>query len=216
MSEPESMCEFDITHWVDFVRGVVAPAESEKMQRHLNEGCRDCSAVVQFLQQVVAASSQVTVPEDLVRAALRVFPAEHRVAKVPSWFNLPKFVARLVYSSLEDSQPEWTPSASPSHVHLMYEAGDYTLDLHFELPTDSPNVVLVGKIADRTRSDEPMASLPVYIRTSTKTIAEGATNEFGEFSLIYRLRLSLRLSIPIAEESKTLELSLDDILSGRW
>ena len=78
----QSMREFDITQWVDFVRGVAALGEGEKMQQHLNAGCGDCAAVVQFLQQVVAASPRVTVPDNLVQAALRVFPAKPRVAEV--------------------------------------------------------------------------------------------------------------------------------------
>jgi len=82
-SKTREMSDFEMTQWVDFVRGLPPPTESENLQRHLDKDCRECAAVVQFLNKVVAATPRVTVPDELVQAALRVFPAHLRTAERP-------------------------------------------------------------------------------------------------------------------------------------
>ena len=67
------MCDFEITQCVDYVRGMTAPAERGRMQRHLDEGCRECTAIVQFLGRVVAAAAGPPVPDDLVEGG-RIWP----------------------------------------------------------------------------------------------------------------------------------------------
>jgi hypothetical protein len=174
----------------------------------LDEGCLECAAVVRLLTEVFDVPVQVPVPDELVQAAIRVFPAAPPPAKPASAPELPILVARLTYSSLENSQPG---VAAPEDVHLKYEAGSHVVEMHLEREQDSPDVLLVGQIASRSTHTAPPSRVPVRVGTPAKTVTRALTNQNGEFSLVYTPRTDRLLSIPIAAEGVTVEISLDDI-----
>ena len=207
------MTDYDVTDWTDFVRNLTPSARREEMQRHLDEGCRECTATVQFLQRVVAAAPKTAVPPQLVSAAKEVFVRQPAGERRQPWLDFPKLIARIVYNSMLDPLPAGARATASGAVHLMYEAGPYSVDLRLERNLEDADVVVVGQIASREHPEQPSQGLPVILATALKAVAETATNEFGEFTLVYRPRPRLRLVIPIEAERSRLEIELNDVLA---
>jgi hypothetical protein len=207
------MRDYEITQWVDFVRGVLEPPERDAMQQHLDSGCAECAGMVEFLRGVVAATPAMPVPDAAVAAAKRVFVQMPHPAGTPAWLRLPALAAKLVYSSLQAPLPAGIRAVHPEAVHLVYDAGPYTLELQIERQADSAEVLLVGQFADRGSPGQAPEPMPVYLATASKTVASTMSNEFGEFSLVCRPQANLRLSIPIQAEGRRVEVALADSLT---
>ena len=77
--------------------------ERQQMPEHLKEGCLECAADV--LSKVLDLSRPVPVPEELVQAAIRVFPVPPPPVKPSTAPPLPVLAPRISYR-LEDAQPE--------------------------------------------------------------------------------------------------------------
>ena len=74
---------FDITHWIDYVRGVVTDSNRKAMKRHLAEGRNSCAHLVALVKRVRQASvDERTVPQALVDSAKAVFQERRSFAQV--------------------------------------------------------------------------------------------------------------------------------------
>lgn len=96
------MSNSDITDRVDSMKSRRA-LERRKMPQGLRHGCLECAADV--LSKVLDLSSPVPVPEELVQAAIRVFPIPPPPVKPSSAPALPLLAPRLTYNP-HDAQPE--------------------------------------------------------------------------------------------------------------
>jgi hypothetical protein len=73
---------FDITHWIDHVRGVATDPDKEAMKRHLAEGCDSCADLVALVNRIWKTSAgDRTVPEALVESAKAVFQESRSFAQ---------------------------------------------------------------------------------------------------------------------------------------
>lgn len=95
------MSNSDITDRTDCMRNG-REGERQQMPQHLNAGCLECAADV--LSKVLDLSRPVPVPEELVQAAIRVFPAPPPPAKPSMAPALPVLAPRFTYR-LEDRPP---------------------------------------------------------------------------------------------------------------
>lgn len=77
--------------------------ERQHLPEPLKEGCLECAADV--LTKVLDLSHPVLVPEELVQAAIRVFPVPPPAVKPSSAPPLPVLAPRLTYKS-QDAQVE--------------------------------------------------------------------------------------------------------------
>lgn len=73
------------------------------MPEHLKDGCLECAADV--LSKVLDLSRPVPVPEELVQAAIRVFPVAPPPVKPSTAPALPVLAPRFTYR-LEDTETE--------------------------------------------------------------------------------------------------------------
>jgi len=96
------MSNSDISDGADSMKSHRA-LERQPMPQDLRQGCLECAADV--LSKVLDLSSPVPVPEELVQAAIRVFPVAPPPVKPSSAPALPLLEPRLTYSR-EDAQPE--------------------------------------------------------------------------------------------------------------
>ena len=65
---------FDITHWIDYVRGVATDPDKESMKRHLAEGCDSCAHLITLVSRIwKTGAGERTVPEALVESAKAIF-----------------------------------------------------------------------------------------------------------------------------------------------
>jgi hypothetical protein len=127
----------DITDRADRMKSGSA-LETQQMPQHLSEGCLECAADV--LSKILDLSRQVPVPEELVQAAIRVFPAPPPPARPSSAPALPLLSPRFT-CRLEAVQPE------PLQVEA--DAGDGMMDGETQTADSTEAVVMAGTSSNR-------------------------------------------------------------------
>lgn len=99
------MSDSDITNRAVSMKSCRA-LQRQPVPQDLRQGCLECAADV--LSEVLDLSSPVPVPEELVQAAIRVFPVPPPPVKPSSAPALPLLAPRLAYSP-EHAQSEPLP-----------------------------------------------------------------------------------------------------------
>src|SRR5215469_8159406 len=125
------MSNSDITDRADSMKSRCA-LEHREMPQDLGQGCLECAADV--LSKVLNLSSPVPVPEELVQAAIRVFPVPPPRVKPSSAPALPVLAPRLTYT-LEAAGPK-AHSVNPIDGNELGEA-------RLEDATDSTDAVVL-------------------------------------------------------------------------
>jgi hypothetical protein len=95
--------------------------------------------------------------------------------------------------------------------HILYQADRYLVDLRFETRNDSIRVFLMGQIADRQAPEPGAGQVPasiVSLRSGTRTVAETASNEFGEFCMDYLPEENLKLFLELTNSDEQLEIHI--------
>ncbi|MCX6598079.1 MAG: hypothetical protein NTV70_17120 [Acidobacteria bacterium] len=195
--------------WADFVRGTASPLDASAMQQHLDSGCPDCQASVRWLQQVVqsaAADSNLQVPPELTMGAVALFD---RATADTGWTRRLKQIRAVL---ILDQPLEWQPagvravSAPSSGRKQSYRAGDYTVDLTLEYPTDVAGEV-VGQLGN-TSSGSAEGVLVQCIQ-SGRPVGETTTNRFGEFILNFPARKRSTLRLVFRDQERRIDLPLE-------
>src|SRR6266478_1774751 len=198
---------YEAAEWADFVRGQVSPDQSGEMQGHLRSGCPKCGEVAgQFskLAAVCAREHAYVVPEHVERS-VKAFFALNRQPKVSV---LSRILASLVYDSVNDPQPAGVRMGHQISRHVLFDAGDYSVDLRFEHEKGSSSMVLVGQIANRKAPEETLANVPVILVAGNREVTRSISNTFGEFQLEYVPESDLRLLVPLESRGQELEVLL--------
>jgi hypothetical protein len=212
------MRHYEVGEWSDFARNVLSPMDRTEMEEHLAAGCVECSGQLEFVRRVAgtaaAEMAYERVTPDLAIAARRVFNKRPAGARWPDKAiqALQILMAHLTYDSTLDLQPAGARANRAASRQMLYEAGDFCLDLRFDRERDSPQVMLVGQVANKKNPEFSVAKLPVLILSGQKVITQTASNEFGEFSLEYIPRPNLRLCVPLTEAGVRLEVPLKRLL----
>jgi hypothetical protein len=174
--------------WADFVRDLVAPTMRTTMQQHINHGCAKCESAMQVWQHVLSiakAESALTPPDDVVRISKSQFAGT--LCKAKHGIHL------LFDSSLEPVTVGLRGSVSARQ--FLYETDDYYIDLRLEPRRDADSACLVGQVLSRSVSERAAQKVPVRLRQGTRSLAETATNQFGEFQLEFDASQNLWLAI---------------------
>jgi len=207
------MRHYEVGEWTDFVRNLISEEQRNEMERH-QLSCSQCASRLEFLRQV-ATTLQAEQAYDSASAALaasarQVFVgAEVRhSARDRAIQALQTLVAHLAYDSAADLRPAGARSHRPSSRQMLYQAGNYCLDLRFDRELDSTRITLVGQVANREAPGSLKTGLPVAVLWNASVIAQTASNEFGEFSLEYTPRPDLRLCVSIADSGVRVEVPL--------
>ena len=207
------MGHYDVGEWADFVRNLVTGARRSEMTQHLTSGCAECNANVAFLRQVAGAAetdrSYESPSAGLAEAARRVFPGAKDRREHAGWMPaLEALIARLTFDSAAQLHPAGARGDRPASRQLMYQAGDYWVDLRLDRARNSMRVILVGQVANQKDPLLQMARLPVFVMAGRKIVSETASNEFGEFSLEFLPRQDLRLCVQVTQAGVQLEVPL--------
>lgn len=208
------MKHFEIAQWTDYVRGLAPALEREAMERHLAEGCEPCAQLAALVSRIHrTGAGEVTVPSHLVHSAKAVFPALNAPGGSPVWTLLPRLAATLVFSSLNDVESEGARSAAGTLVQAVYHAGDYAINLQIEPEPESRDMALVGQVIRRTAEGEPVADIPVHLMVREKLLAAAQSNRFGEFCLVSKFQNGLKLSMPLEDAGRRVEIPLDKMIA---
>jgi len=126
---------FDITHWVDYVRGVVPDLDKEAMTSHLTEGCDPCVHLIAFVNRIRQMSAdERAVPEALVELAKAVFQERRSFTQVTDLLFVQRDAERPGSISVRSDWHRWVDEP-PSRNKRLREALRYCL-MVFGLTTD--------------------------------------------------------------------------------
>ena len=201
---------YDLGSWTDYARNMLPDEQRAVMQRHLDV-CSECHQTVMWLKEVAKlASAEPKVPADVVLAAKGVFGGRRPVRE--RFSSLSRMACRLMYDSFASPATAGARSMRQASRHVLYQAGEYHLDLRVERETESRGVVLTGQMASDLPRGETLSGAEVLVQHGTSTVAETVTNDFGEFCLECIPRRDLQLCIPLYRVSKKIELSLNLLL----
>jgi hypothetical protein len=177
--------------WADFVRNLAPATTAQAMQKHIEDGCSKCEAVLKSWQSVFRISQEeggYSPPEDTVRIAKAQFAA---VAGVQQGRPV-----RLVFDS--NLQPITAGvRGSISARQLLYETDELYIDLRLEPQREAnrDRVCLVGQILDRTSETRAAQGLKVRLLQGQQAVTDTATNQHGEFQLEFDAGKDMCLSI---------------------
>ena len=211
------MKHYGVGEWTDLVRDLVSREQRSEMEEH-RANCSKCEAMFEFLRRVAITAQNESfyeaATEALLPAARRAFALQKAAGTTRDrlFRVLQTLVAQLTYDSAADLQPAGARGPRPTSRQMLYEAGDYCLDLRFDREPDSLGIALVGQIANRKKPGSNLATLPVFIVSNNEIVAEAASNQFGEFSLDYTPRAGLLLRVALADAGIQLEVPLKRVL----
>jgi hypothetical protein len=189
---------FSLEEWADFARGTLEPEHREKMQDHLDQGCRACAKIVDLWRSVL----------DIGRREKKFEPMDSDLGWAKTIYvafppgaarGLKLLIARLAASGrpalagIRGSRSDRSPS------HFMYQKDDVVLDLEFRV--NATTVSMVGQILDATTHKSQFGHRNVRLIREEGMLAQTTTNEFGEFRMDYGLQQNLLLVIELEDES---------------
>lgn len=204
---------YDAPSWALFVTGRLEPREQAAMAAHLATNCKECRQWVVLLgriQELGASAVCVEPPEEVLKRAKAIFTT----GQLGESITLPRRIARLVYDSFLDPLPAGVRSGvESSDRHLLYRAGNYSLDLRVERERGSHQMILLGQVADHADPTRPLSELPVYLLSGQSMLRRTVSNSLGEFTLQVEPVKKLRLCIPVA--GARIELPLSRLTSSK-
>jgi len=197
------LCHFDVAEWTDYVRNLVLPPQSREMMVHLQQGCFQCNTAQEWLSKLAttcARMSAYNVPD-----YFGVFP--RRTLPVSA---LKRVWATLQYDSLTDPHPSGARAGQQACRHLLFRAGDYSIDVRFEREKGSAHLMLAGQIAKREDQRQCLAESPVMLFSGSHEVARCTSNGFGEFQFDYVPQPDLHLRVPLPDVGKEIQVTLSD------
>ena len=201
------MKHFEFAEWTDFVRGLVEESARVAMEGHLASGCRKCRHTADLLQKAAVAArsdSKVQVPEYAVRFARAIF-----ILQLPEKVRLlPRTPARLLYDCFREPLPAGVRTQQGLSRQVLYQAGDYLLDLRLENERGSSRVALVGQIQNRKEPGKRLGGVLVLLVSGEQVLAQAVSNSLGEFQMEYAPTKHLRLCVPVRQAGKQIAMPL--------
>lgn len=204
------MSHYDITRWIDYLRGLVDAKEHSEMTRHLSE-CSSCQATHDVFARFAVrmqADLQYEIPAYVIHNARTIFRANAPAKRT----LLQKLTASLVFDSFQQPALAGARSGTPGMRHALYEAGDYSVDIRLEEERGSTRVNMVGQLALRSHATDSFDGVPIMLLAGRKVVAQAVSNEFGEFQLSYEPIPRLKLYVPFQKRKECIELQLGSLV----
>jgi hypothetical protein len=147
--------------------------------------------------EVARRETDFQVPETGVQCARALYG----IARPEKPDSLPVRLARLVFSSSGEPLREGVRGAAAATTHLLFEEGNNMLDLHLKPAAERNLVSMAGQILNRARPDHIYENSIVAILRRNDELARTATNEFGEFQLVFSPGDNLMLTVSLEGEA---------------
>jgi hypothetical protein len=204
---PQAARHFDITEWADYARKTAPPELLREMASHLEAGCPKCEKIEQLFSRLTAVCARERAYE-LPRHAERSVKALAGLGKPERRSAFERVWATLAFDSMSAPQPAGVRGTHQISRHVLFHAGDYSVDLRFEHERGSASMVLVGQIANQKSPEEAMGNLPVILLAGKREVSRSISNSYGEFQMEYVPDSDLRLLVPLESTGQELEVLL--------
>ncbi len=122
---------------------------------------------------------------------------------------LGRLVPRLIYDSLLEPLPGGVRARRPKWRQLLYEAGDFYIDLVFYQVPNTRLIRLLGQVTNRRDPTWFPGTRPILLKSGKTTVRRAASSEFQEFQMEYEPQPGLRLEVPIVGVRRPVELGLE-------
>jgi hypothetical protein len=203
------MKHFASEEWVDFVNKQRSPQQMESMQRHLETGCEPCSKLLNTWTLVSRTAEQeldLQVPESAVRHVVNAFAVAAEPKRTSSIFEIP----RLIFDSFWQPALAGVRSDAVGPRHLLYRAGEVSIELVLEPELPSERVHIAGQVSSTASRQPGCAEVPIVLHTRNQKVVEATTNRLGEFHLGFVPQEGLRISFG-SMAGRELTIPLDGI-----
>ena len=198
---------YTVEQWADYVRGLGKPEGRERMRTHLEAGCDECKSAVRWLQEVArigALEAEMELSEEAIQRARILF----RAPEPRDWIErLKQLAAELVFEAAPGWQPEGVRSAAGLGQRMLYQAGDYSVDLMLE-PPEFEDWDIIGQIANRADPADNLEGTVVQILSGGETVGETEANRFGEFVIAQPQTKRAILRLALKRQGKRIDLPL--------
>jgi hypothetical protein len=203
------MKHYELTDWVDFVRGLGDARSRADMEMH-RQACEACHEASSTLERIAlaAAADRAFEPPAWVLHRARAVASQARPEQVCS---LPRLLVRLVRDSLLQPLAAGVRSNARTARQSLYQAGGVYIDLRVEQLPGRRDVVLVGQLLS-PGTDSVGAAVSrrqVVLTSGGEILASTASNEHGEFHLEYVPADRMRLHIPVENGTRRIEIRLN-------
>ncbi len=161
------MKHFNIEDWTDLARGQTGLEKSSVMHKHLADGCNRCSQLFHLFQNVASVAERETSyepPEAAVLTAKRLY-ALHGPKTITT---LMEEKPKLLFDSLQQPFPVGVRTSGRSTRQLLYQAGNFLLDLYREVKPDSNHVLLMGQVLRYGEPPSEAKNVPVVLIKGNK------------------------------------------------
>jgi len=195
-SEENLMKHFELSRWVDFVRGCDPEPGQRALSQHLSEGCPYCQRTVSRLRvfSAIAANEAQYLAGSGALDCARSWGA--RLPKKSGFLS--RLKPRLVFDSLETPLSVGVHAEQQVGRQAMYQADVYCLDLRVDHEAGSQAIALAGQIANLLTPETGLSNLAVAVVSRGALLAQAVSNQFGEFLVDYPLqRRRLKLYIHV-------------------
>jgi hypothetical protein len=186
-------------NWADFARGFAAKGEREAMRQHLLDGCHRCQEALEFwrtVSQFAAREAAYSPPADAVRVARGQLGMALAVPVIAGVSKL----AGVIFDSFRQPALSGIRSVGKKPRQVVYQVGDYYLDVRIESGAGTEKVTCTGQIRDSSDPEKRMRDTPVLLLRGQDRIARTTTNPFGEFHLEFERQQNMWLAIGIQDE----------------
>lgn len=176
------MKRYDITHWADFVRGIVDTEDEAAMRGHLAAASDRDRKGEELLRRVATVGAR-DFADAVPASALRVVKALGSVRRsrssdrrLPFW---------ILFDSLDQPAVAGVRGSQPSDRHVVVEAGDFVVDVRFEPGEPSrlggaSGAAVTGQVLRREDS-RPLAEASILVLAGNRAVGASLTSDSGEF-----------------------------------
>lgn len=190
------MGHFTDEAWFDLARKLLDKDEAQAMQRHLDDGCQECTGLAEIWNTVVRKSS-LEGPYQPADSDVKVVKAafSERMQKI---LNPKKAIpATLTFDSLRDAAPAGFRAILLQARHLVHHAGPWKIALR--LKTEPGNQMFVAGHVARSGAQRT-EELQVTLVHAGILRAETRTNLLGEFHFQSTPGPDMRIHVWIAAD----------------
>lgn len=195
------MSHFDNFEWVDFVRGLGGDRCIELIQKHLGDGCPVCVKDLEVWRELPSFASReadYTPPASIVRIAKAAVFLRSGRSVLPA----AQSVAKLVFDSFRQPQPNGVRSVGPAARHLLYKCGSLVIDLSLQSGASAEHHVLIGQVKDCLSGS--VRDVQISLASDGQKLGETRANGFGEFFFEFKNNQGIWISLVIQDKREIL------------
>jgi hypothetical protein len=191
---------FSDEEWGEFARGKVPKNLRDTMRRHLLDGCRNCqkkSELWHVVAMTAGREASYAPPDHTVRSARGQFGLNRALPWTTGFIK----TVRMVFDSFKSPSPLGVRASGAKARQLVYQVGEYLIDVRLEPEHGSRKLNLIGQLRDSLDPGKKMGDSNVILLRGQDRVGQTTTNRFGEFRLEFERKDNLWLAIGIHGEA---------------